>query len=90
MRAMVTVVGQDKIGIIAKLSQLLAEAKVNILDISQTILQEYFTMMMLVDLKAMKVELKELRKELDELGQSLGLSIIIQHEDIFRAMHRID
>lgn len=90
MRAMVTVVGQDKIGIIAKISHLFAEAKVNILDISQTILQEYFTMMMLVDLESMNLELKDLRIQLDDLGKSMDLSITIQHEDIFRAMHRID
>jgi ACT domain-containing protein len=89
MKAIITVIGVDKIGIIACVSNLLAEAKVNILDISQTILQNYFTMMMLVNLEAMKMSHKELVAKLDELGGKLGVSIRMQHEDVFNAMHRI-
>ncbi len=89
MRAIITVVGVDKIGIIAGVSNLLAEAKVNILDISQTILQDYFTMMMLVDLGSMDVSHKDLVSRLDKKGEELGVSIRMQHEDIFNAMHRI-
>lgn len=90
MRAIMTVVGKDKVGIIAKISTTLAESNVNILDISQTILQEYFTMMMLVDLEGMNKELEALRKILNDLGKKLELSITLQHEEIFKAMHRIE
>jgi ACT domain-containing protein len=89
MRAIITVVGLDRIGIIAGVSGLLAEARVNILDISQTILKEYFTMIMLVDLAAMKMSHRELVERLDSKGEELGVSIRMQHEDIFNAMHRI-
>jgi len=89
MRGIITVIGMDKIGIIARVSTILAEHNVNVLDISQTILGEYFTMMMLVDLKKMELALEEIKEKLDELGQELGVSIKLQHEDIFRSMHRI-
>ncbi|MFP4016735.1 MAG: ACT domain-containing protein [Halanaerobiales bacterium] len=89
MRAIITVIGMDKIGIIARVSTLLAENKVNILDISQTILGEYFTMMMLVDLENIESPLEELKEKLNQTGESLGVSIKLQHEDIFRSMHRI-
>jgi len=89
MKAIITVVGVDQIGIIAGVSSVLAEYKVNILDISQTILQDYFTMMMLVDLSVMQIELEDLKKGLDAAGERLGVSIRLQHEDIFRSMHRI-
>jgi len=90
MKAIMTVIGKDKVGIIAKVSTVLAESNVNILDISQTILQEYFTMMMLVDLAEMNKDLAELRKILNYIGKKMELSITVQHEKIFRAMHRID
>ncbi len=90
MRAIITVVGKDKVGIIAKISTTLAESNVNILDISQTILQEYFTMMMLVDLEGMNRGLEDLRKILIDLGKKLEVSITLQHEEIFKAMHRIE
>ena len=89
MRAIITVVGKDRVGIIAGVSNLLADANVNILDISQTILQEYFTMIMLVDLTNMNTTLEELKNKLNQKGDELGVSIKLQHEDIFRAMHRI-
>ena len=89
MRAVVTVVGKDKTGIIAKVSTFLAEKGVNILDISQTILQDYFTMIMLVDLSGAKEELSVLATESAEMGEMIGMSIHIQHEEIFNAMHRI-
>ncbi len=89
MKAIITVIGQDRTGIIARVSTVLAEADANILDISQTILQEYFTMMMLVDLADIKLSLDELRDSLTLEGESLGVSIKIQHEDIFKSMHRI-
>ncbi len=89
MRAVITVVGQDKIGIIAEVSRVLAENHVNILDISQTIMQDMFTMIMLVDIEKANAKFKELSDILDELGNTLGLSIRIQHEDLFNSMHRI-
>ncbi len=89
MRAIVTVMGVDKTGIIARTSTLLAENEVNILDITQTILQDFFTMVMLVDVEKSKISFKELSDKLEALGVELGLEIRIQHEDIFNSMHRI-
>lgn len=89
MRAIVTVIGKDQVGIIAGVCSLLAENDVNILDISQTILQEYFTMIMLVDTAACKVSFDTLSKILKARGEEKTLAIRIQREDIFEAMHRI-
>ena len=89
MRAVVTVTGKDKIGIIAKVSSFLAEKGVNVEDISQTLLQDYFAMIMLVDISDLQMELSELAKECEELGQQIGMSIRLQHEAIFNAMHNI-
>ncbi|MBR1968329.1 MAG: ACT domain-containing protein [Clostridia bacterium] len=89
MRAIVTVIGKDKAGIIAKVSTALAENSVNIEDISQTIVQGNFTMLMLCDLSGAKLTLKELKNNLLELGEKIGVSIHVQHEDIFNAMHKI-
>ena len=89
MKAIVTVIGKDRVGIIAGVSALLAEHGINVLDISQTILQEYFTMIMLVDISGNTVSFAELAKKLDEEGEARSLSIRIQREDIFHAMHRI-
>lgn len=87
-RAIVSVIGKDQVGIIAKVTTLLAERNINILDISQTILQEFFTMMMLVDITNLE-DLESLQQQLAELGKSLGLTINIQREEIFQAMHRV-
>lgn len=89
MRAIVTVIGKDKSGIIAKVSTELAENMVNIEDISQTIVQDNFTMIMLCNLEKASVTLLELREKLKEVGEKLGVSIHVQHEDIFNAMHKI-
>jgi ACT domain-containing protein len=89
MRAVVTVVGKDKTGIIAKVSAFLAERGVNILDISQTILEEYFAMIMLVDLSGSKSKLAPLADECAALGKEIGMSIHVQHEEIFNAMHSV-
>ena len=89
MRAIVTVIGKDQVGIIARVCALLSGQGVNVLDISQTILQEYFTMIMLVDTTGAKVPFAELVKLLEEDGKTQGLSIHVQREDIFNAMHRI-
>lgn len=89
MRAVVTVVGKDKTGIIAKISTFLAEKEINILDISQTILDKYFTMIMLVDLSAANIKLADLAEECKTLGENIGMSIHVQHEDIFNTMHSV-
>lgn len=89
MRSIITVLGKDKTGIIANVSTILAGTNVNILDISQTILQEYFTMIMLVDLSKCKISFNELKDILEEKGNEMSLSIKIQREDIFNSMHNI-
>jgi len=89
MKAIVTVIGKDRIGIIAQVSNILAKNMVNILDISQTILQENFTMIMLVDLSKMKISFSELNKKLDEKGKTLRLQIKVQREEVFKAMHQV-
>ena len=89
MRAVVTVTGKDKKGIIAKVSSFLAERNVNIEDISQTILGEYFAMIMIADMSECKKEIAVLAQECAELGKQIGMSIYLQHEDIFNAMHNV-
>ena len=89
MRAVVTVTGKDKKGIIAKVSGFLADKGINVEDISQTLLQDYFAMIMLVDISDLKTELSELAKECEKLGNEIGMSIRLQHEAIFNAMHNI-
>ena len=89
MRAVVTVTGKDKKGIIAKVSAFLSVRGINIEDISQTILQEYFAMIMLVDISGADKDVAALAAECEELGNSIGMSIRLQHEAIFNAMHNI-
>ncbi len=89
MKAIVTVVGKDRVGIIAQVCVKLAEYQVNVLDISQTVMQGYFTMMMAVDVTDCTVPLAELCRAMDAQGQEMGLSIRVQREDIFQAMHRV-
>ncbi|GAE88382.1 ACT domain-containing protein [Acetivibrio straminisolvens] len=89
MRAVITVIGKDKIGIIAGISNILANCNVNILDISQTTMQDVFTMVMLVDISKLSIQFSELSDQLESKGVEMGLSVRIQHEDIFNSMHRI-
>ena len=89
MRAIVTVIGKDQVGIIAAVCTLLSEKNVNVLDISQTILQEYFTMTMLVDVSQATIPFTKLAEALAQAGRDRSLDIRIQREDIFDAMHRI-
>ena len=89
MNATATVIGDDKVGIIAAICTLLAQNNVNILDITQTILQGKFTMVMAVDISKDAPTLTDLAEQLEELGKTLGISIRIQREEIFDAMHRI-
>jgi ACT domain-containing protein len=89
MRAVVTVIGKDHKGIIASVSGFMASQEINILDISQTIMEDYFTMIMLVDLNDTKLEIGQIRNSLKELGTSLKVRISLTHQDVFDAMHRI-
>lgn len=89
MRAVVTVVGQDRTGIIAGVSGYLADKKINILDISQTIMQDLFTMIMLVDTESSDIKASELSSDLKAIGEKIGVEINVQHEGLFSSMHRI-
>jgi ACT domain-containing protein len=87
-RAVVTVMGQDKVGIVAGITSALAEANVNIIDISQTLLQDIFAMLLMVELSD-NTDLTVLHDQLEAKGQEIGVKIMVQHEDVFRYMHRI-
>lgn len=89
MKAIITVIGNDKPGIIYNVSKVLFENTVNIEDISQTILQSYFTMMMLVDLSQMATDFNALKQKLEQAGEQFGVSIRIQREEFFDSMHNI-
>lgn len=88
-KTIITVVGKDTIGIIAKVCNYLAENNMNILDISQTIVQEYFNMMMIVDMNKSDKPFGDVCNELEKIGEDIGVKIKCQHEDIFNKMHRI-
>ncbi len=88
-RVIVTVIGEDKVGIIANVATLLAEANANIVDISQTTLREFFTMIMMVDMEKATVPFDELKRRLNAKGEAMGLRIDAQHEDVFKFMHRV-
>ena len=88
-KTILTVVGKDKVGIIGKVCTFLAEKNVNILDISQTIVAGYFNMMMIVEAEQTGEEFLSMVEELKQLGESIGVMIQAQHEDIFNMMHRI-
>jgi ACT domain-containing protein len=89
MNAVITVVGADKVGIIAKVSAFLAERNINIEDISQTILSGSFVMMMMVNLSRTESSLEKVKGELTEMGKGMNVSISLMHEGVFSAMHRI-
>lgn len=89
MRTIITVMGIDQTGIIAKVSDCLYRHGVNILDINQTIMQNIFTMIMLVDLRNAKDDGNEVLKELEKIGEEIGVDIRMQNEEIFNSMHRI-
>ena len=89
MKAIVTVVGKDRVGIIANVCTALASYNVNVLDISQTVMQGYFTMMMATEVSQCNVPLAELATQMEQVGKDMGLSIRVQREDIFESMHRI-
>lgn len=89
MKGIITVLGKDKVGIIAKVCTYLAEHNLNILDISQTIVQDYFNMMMIVDISGSTKAFEVIVEELQLIGEEIGVEIKLQHEDIFNIMHRI-
>ena len=89
MKAVVSVIGKDKRGIISGVSTRLYEFAINVQDISQTIMQDYFTMIMLVDLSEANADFATISKSLSALGQELGVEIRIQNEQVFTSMHRI-
>jgi ACT domain-containing protein len=88
-RIIVTVIGEDKVGIIASVAAVLAAANANIIDISQTTLKEFFTMIMMADLEKATVPFDELKRRLNSKGEEMGLRIDAQHEDVFKFMHRV-
>lgn len=88
-KSIITVVGKDTVGIIARVCTYLAENNINILDISQTIVQDYFNMMMIVDANNTDKKIGVIADELDKLGEEIGVQIKLQQEDIFNSMHRI-
>jgi ACT domain-containing protein len=89
MNAIITVVGSDKVGIIARVSGFLAELNINIVDISQTVLSGNFVMMMVVDLSSSAKALEDVKKDLSAMGDSFGVSISMMHEKVFSTMHRV-
>ncbi len=88
-KTIITVIGKDTVGIIAKVCVYLANNNINILDISQTIVQDYFNMMMIVDMNQSAKPFNEVSQELDQIGEEIGVKIRCQREDIFNKMHRI-
>lgn len=88
MRAILTVIGKDKVGIIAGVSQKLAALDINILDVSQTIMDDYFTMMMMLSMNKTS-DFEKIKAELNEVGDTMGVSIKVQNEEIFNAMHKL-
>lgn len=89
MNAIITVVGSDKVGIIAKVSQYLSENNINIADITQTILSGNFVMMMMVNLDNSTISIEDLRKAMEDLSEKMGVEINIMNEKVFSAMHRV-
>ena len=89
MNAIITVVGSDKVGIIAKVSKFLSDHKINIADITQTILSGNFVMMMMVDLKNSDIDIENVRKSMEDLASQMGVEINIMSEKVFSAMHRV-
>ena len=89
MRAVITVIGKDNVGILHQVSGVCAKYQANVLEVTQSVLQDMFAMIMMVDITAMTTDFTQLSDELNSLGETLGLSIQAMHEDIFNAMHRI-
>ena len=89
MKAVITVIGKDNVGILAKVSSVCAQYNANVIEVTQSVLQDMFAMIMLVDISKLNVNFTELSDRMKALGNELGLSIHVMHEDIFNSMHRI-
>ncbi len=89
MRAVITVIGKDAVGILAKVSSACAEHGINVLEVTQSILQEMFAMIMMVDMKDSTIPFPEFSDRMTKLGESMNMSIHTMHEDIFNSMHKI-
>ncbi|MBQ3847763.1 MAG: ACT domain-containing protein [Clostridia bacterium] len=89
MRAVITVIGKDMVGILAKVSTKCAESGMNITDVTQSILQDMFVMVMMIDIKESSVPFADFSREMSEMGRELGLDIRVMHEDIFNSMHHV-
>ncbi len=89
MKAVITVVGKDRVGIISEVSKILSDNNINILDISQTIMEEYFTMMMITNLSNCKQDFGIIKEIFNDYSKNNAVDVIIQHEDIFNSMHKI-
>ena len=89
MKAILTVIGEDKAGIIAGISNKMLEYKINILDVNQTIMQGFFTMIMVLDIKEMNVSFEEVKAGLNAEGERLGVEVKVQKEEIFKSMHSL-
>lgn len=89
MKAVISVIGKDKVGILAAVSNRCAQCGANIIEVTQSVLQEMFCMIMLVDIEKLTVSLSEFSQNLDEMGKEMNVSVHCMHEDIFNSMHRI-
>lgn len=89
MKTVVSVIGKDAVGIIAKVSNICSDCNANILDITQSVLQDMFVMVMLTDISGLKCNFKDFSEKMQALGESMNLEIHVMHEDIFNSMHRI-
>ena len=89
MRAVITVIGKDMVGILARVSSICAENNVNVVEVTQSILQDLFAMIMMVDISKCSVLFQELADSLSSIGEEMGMTIHVMHEDIFNSMHRI-
>jgi ACT domain-containing protein len=89
MRAVITVIGKDMVGILARVSNICSENNINITEVTQSVLQDVFAMIMLVDISASTITCAQLSDDMNALGKSLGLSIHVMHEDLFNCMHKI-
>ncbi len=89
MRAVITVLGKDTVGILAKISAVCAEHSVNVMEVTQSVMQDLFAMIMMVDLKGSSIPFSELSEKLTTEGEKMGLKVHVMHEDIFNSMHRI-
>lgn len=89
MRAVLTVIGKDTVGILAKVSAICSENNANVMDVTQTVMQDLFAMTMLIDIKELKIGFADFAQTLKNTGSQMGLQIHVMHEDIFNSMHRI-